>query len=332
MEERDINRPIGNQLIFIISQPRAGSTMLQRILGNHPSIHTGSEPWLMLYPFYALRQKGYEAEFDAHIASVALKDFLSTLPHGENVYYEGVRRMYSYLYQQALIKSNKPFFLDKTPRYYFIIPELYRTFPDAHYIILLRNPMAVVCSILKTWVKKNWFKLERLKHDLCVAPHFLLKSAEQLGMNRIVVLYEDILRDPNNEIERICRWIGIDFSSEIIDYGYKDQCGWNLGDQNEIDKNLRPVLKYSDKWDKSLQNPQIWRITREYFSLLGGETFAQMGYSSKKIEETLEKHRPGLHRRLLTVSLSWLLKKPMEERRKYERIILRFVNLFLRKN
>lgn len=306
--------------------------MLQRILGNHQSIHADSEPWLMLYPFYALRQKGYKAEFDAYIASIALKDFLRTLPHGETEYYEGVRRMYSYLYQQALIKSNKPYFLDKTPRYYFIIPELYKTFPNAYYIILLRNPMAVVSSILNTWVKKNWFKLERLKNDLSVAPHLLLKSAEQLGMNRIVVLYEDILKDPNNEIERICNWIGIDFSSEIIDYGYKDQCEWNLGDKNEIDKNLRPVLKYGDKWEQSLKNPQIWRITKEYFSLLGRETFTQMGYSFTQIEQTLEKHRPYLHKRLPTVSLSWLLKKPMEKRRKYERIILGFVNLFLRKN
>lgn len=40
----------GENLIFLISQPRAGSTMLQKVLGSHPEIHTVSEPWVALPP------------------------------------------------------------------------------------------------------------------------------------------------------------------------------------------------------------------------------------------------------------------------------------------
>lgn len=54
--------------MFLISQPRAGSTLLQRILGSHPDIHTVSEPWLMLQPLYALRPDGYRAEYNEHLA------------------------------------------------------------------------------------------------------------------------------------------------------------------------------------------------------------------------------------------------------------------------
>ena len=52
-------------LIFLISQPRAGSTLTQRILGSHQDIHTISEPWIMLHPFYALRDKGCQMEYSA---------------------------------------------------------------------------------------------------------------------------------------------------------------------------------------------------------------------------------------------------------------------------
>ena len=55
----------GENLIFIISQPRAGSTLLQRILGGHPEIHTAAEPWIMLHPLYALKSKGCSAEYNA---------------------------------------------------------------------------------------------------------------------------------------------------------------------------------------------------------------------------------------------------------------------------
>ena len=36
-------------LIFIISPPRSGSTLLQRILNNSSEIETTSEPWFLLH-------------------------------------------------------------------------------------------------------------------------------------------------------------------------------------------------------------------------------------------------------------------------------------------
>ena len=52
------NRFGDQDLIFLISQQRAGSTLLQRILGGHPEVHTTAETWLMLHPIYALREQG----------------------------------------------------------------------------------------------------------------------------------------------------------------------------------------------------------------------------------------------------------------------------------
>src|SRR6516165_4829830 len=53
----------GSNLIFLFSQPRAGSTLLQRILGRHPDIHTVAEPWIMLPSFYVMRPDRCEAEY-----------------------------------------------------------------------------------------------------------------------------------------------------------------------------------------------------------------------------------------------------------------------------
>ena len=141
----------GQNLIFLISQPRSGSTLLQRILGGHPDIHTVSEPWLMLHPFYALRgTSGISTEYSTYPAHRALMNFLSTFDQGEELFFEGVRRMYGHFYEKALDTSGSRYFLDKTPRYYLIIPELIQTFPKAKFIILLRNPLAVLSSMVKT--------------------------------------------------------------------------------------------------------------------------------------------------------------------------------------
>ena len=124
----------GENLIFAISQPRAGSTLLQKVLGAHPKIHTVSEPWIALHPLFALRATGTSAVYDSALAREATQQFLSGLPERDEAYWEGVRLMLNHLYGRALGAARKPIFLDKTPRYYFVIPELRRVFPRARFL------------------------------------------------------------------------------------------------------------------------------------------------------------------------------------------------------
>ncbi len=315
----------GENLIFLISQPRAGSTMLQRILGSHPDIHSMSEPWLMLHPFYALRPKGYEAEYDSHIARNALQSFLQMLPDGEDGYFEALRLMYIYMYESALESTGKQYFLDKTPRYYFVIPELYRTFPKANYIILLRNPMAVLCSVIKTWVKDDLLSLYSFKHDMIRSPQLLLNGTEILGDRCIVVHYESLLEDTNNEIKKICKHIGIDFVPEMIEYGYYNLPQWQLGDQEDVYQNIRPSLRNVKKWNQALEDPQIWRLTNDYLKLLGRELIEKMGYSYDKLLQEIESSQTNSIRVLLTFPLVWLIDKPAKDRKRWLRRIVRLV-------
>ena len=137
---------LGSKLIFLISLPRSGSTLLQKVLNSHSDIQTKSEPWIMLHPIYALRQGGYSAEYNEQLAFKALGIFLRDLPNREETYIEGLRLMFSHIYSMALNELNSKYFLDKTPRYYEIIPELYSIFPEAKFVVLLRNPVAVLNS------------------------------------------------------------------------------------------------------------------------------------------------------------------------------------------
>lgn len=315
----------GEKFIFLISQPRAGSTLLQRLLASHPDIHTVSEPWLMLHPLYALRPDGYKAEYNGHVARNALQSFLQMLPGGESEYIEGLRRMSIYLYERALEGMGKRYFLDKTPRYYFVIPELYRVFPKAHYIILLRNPLAVLCSVLKTWVKENWFSLYGFKHDMIRAPHFLLNGTEILGDRCIIVHYEQLVKEAHNEIKGICEQLEIDFMPEMIEYGYNNLPRWQSGDQQSVYQNIRPSLQNMNKWKQTLQDPQIWRLSNDYLQLLGRETVEKMGYPYDELRQALETSRSRKVHLRLTFPLSWLIDKPVKEQKIWLREIIRLV-------
>jgi hypothetical protein len=304
----------GDNLVFLISQPRAGSTLLQRMLGSHPDIHTVAEPWLMLHPLYAFREQGYAAEYEAPKAQAALRTFLQTLPRGEEEYRYALRKMYVHLYGAALAGSNGQLFLDKTPRYYLIIPELYQTFPDARFIILLRNPLAVLVSILAAWTRWSLLSLHKYKEDLLRGPVLMLEGLEVLGDEVILIRYECLVQDAEVEVRRICDSLQIEFAPEILDYGQHGLPYWSLGDQQGVYEQTRPSALGADKWINALDDPQIWRLARDYLHALGPLTVERMGYSYQEMCQVLDARHPSKIKQQLTFSLDWLLEKPIKER------------------
>lgn len=281
-----------SNLIFLISQPRAGSTLTQRILGTHREIYTVSEPWIMLHPLYAMRRDGYQAEYSIQNSQRALDNFLNLHPEGEDAYFQAVRQMNLPLYQGLLQTSGKRYFLDKTPRYYYILPELYRTFPEAKYILLLRNPLAILCSIFNTFIQDNWWRTQYYHGDLLKAPSLIAQGLIDLQNKSLVLQYEKLLVNPEIEIERVCNFLNVSFDAEIISYGDYNSEKWQFGDRSLIDQENKPMNQNCDRWQENLQNPIIWQSANNYLEFIGKDLLTDLGYSYTKLKEILEKQKP----------------------------------------
>jgi len=255
-----------NNIIFLISQPRAGSTLLQRILFNHPEIHSTAEPWIMLHPIYALKKSGYNAEYNQEIVSNALNNIFSNLKEGKSSYYKAIEQMGEYIYNDLCNNKNVKYFLDKTPRYYFIIPELIKIFPNAKFIILLRNPLAVFSSILKTWIKGDMLKLYKSFNDLCVAPQKLVEGCRILSDKAIVVHYEKILQNPKQEIKNLCDKLDLEFNDKMLNYGKMEVPKGKMGDSIGIIKHSSPSKDNIDNWIKFIHSRQTRYLINKYFT------------------------------------------------------------------
>ena len=310
---------IYENLIFLISQPRTGSTLVQNILGGHPAIFTLQEPWLMLHPLYDLWHSG-KAKYEWDKANNAVQKLLESLPNGTADYFEAVRRMYGYLYKRALAASGKQVFLDKTPRYYFIIPELKLAFPKARFIILFRNPLAVLISIIKSW---DLLFLFQYKEDLLRAPLLLLNGSDHLMDGRVVVQYEKFIAAPEYELRRICESINLEFKPEILEYKNRELDHWVFGDRHGIlQNNNRPVPQHSEKWIQSLDNPQVWRLAREYLQALGPEVISRMGYAYEELSSLLVSKHPTWIQLIFTLPMRLYLRQPSEKIIRLRRIVL----------
>ena len=167
---------VDKNLIFLISQPRSGSTLLQKILGNHKDIETVGEPWILLPGLinnFSGNIQSNITPFGSYTANKAISYFEKEIENREKNHKNALKSYYLEKYKGVLGKKNSRYFLDKTPRYYYIIEEIRELFPGAKIIILLRNPIAVLNSIINTWTKSNYLKLGLFKDDLLLAPQVL---------------------------------------------------------------------------------------------------------------------------------------------------------------
>lgn len=277
----------GENLIFLISQPRAGSTMMQRVIAGHSEVHATAEPWIMLHLIYGLKNEGIATHYNAKPARHALGDILAATPGGEGTYYEGIRMHATHLYNALLDGRDETRFLDKTPRYFLIIPELYRVFPRAKFVFLLRNPLAVLSSVLHTWTGDSLQKLSAHACDLFEGPRLLVEGSRSLGQDATVIRYEEFVQDPEEQTEQLFQDIGIEFQLAAVDYGNNDPPAGRMGDKKEVYKHSRPVSTKVDTWVDGLSTPMARYVGELLCDHLGEQLLERMGYPRGQLLERL---------------------------------------------
>lgn len=289
----------GENLIFVISQPRSGSTLLQHMLGSHSDIHTLPEPWILLHPIYALKKKGINAEYNADYARIALEGFLNVTENGHAKYAKSMQDFLVTMYESAIENTGKRYFLDKTPRYYFVIDEILKIFPSAKIVLLVRNPAAVATSILNTNFSGDWqklFKSDR-KHDLITAPREILKALQTHESSVAYVRYEDLVVQPETVIKKLCNYISVPYEREMLQYRTKVKFSdTTFIDPKSIYRHTEPVIDYINEWKNQLGTKQQIRIISDFICELGKETIDALGYSSRDILDellNLSKQRSG---------------------------------------
>jgi hypothetical protein len=271
--------------LFVMSLPRSGSTLLQRVLAAHPDIATAAEPWLLLPHGYALREQGIATEYTQPIAARAIREFLQQLPNGEDDYWAALGGFATELYAKAG-GGEAAYFLDKTPRYHFVAPELFRTFPDAKYLFLWRNPLAVVSSILDTWTKGRW-NVDRWQGDLH-GIESLVAAYEAHRETSLAVNYETLVSDPDRTWPAIFEYLELPFDPSILTSFADVQLEGRMGDPTGVHRYQELSTEPLDKWKRNLGT--IWRKRwcRSYLDWIGPERLMAMGYDPGQLRGELE--------------------------------------------
>jgi len=272
--------------VFILSLPRSGSTLLQRMLAAHPKICTASEPWFLLPLVYSLREQGSYAIYDHSVARMATLDFLDACGDGSpDVWYSGVRELAVQLYQSHARKG-ETYFLDKTPRYVLVADELRRIFPDAKLIFLFRNPLAVLASIIETSGHTN-----RFRQDLYLGFDELVSAYVKARDGSHALQYEELISDPEKMLQDLCDYLELPYSKSMeSNFGSVELKG-RFGDKSQL-KEISPAP--INKWKAILSaNPWRKRQARRYLKWVGPKRLTMLGYDFDSIRQDLDRTPTG---------------------------------------
>lgn len=281
-----------DQLLFLIGSPRSGSTLLTRMLGSHAEVHAPDEPHLLT----PLAHLGYyakvdQAPYDPIITQLAMQELVKALPRGEPGYLEAMRALTDSLYRQLLEPSGRRMLLDKTPAYSLVLDFAAKLYPHAHFIVLTRQPMAVWSSFVESFFDGD--------HEAAHAHQPLLERyvpaiARFLREQPVPIChvrYEDLVRNPETEVERLCTFAGLDFEPEMIDYGKRggaQESARGLGDPMTVAKQSRPTTASLAKWAQELTGqPGKIDQCRRILASLADEDLETWGYSRQEIEGEL---------------------------------------------
>lgn len=217
--------------VFIVGCGRSGTTLLRLMLHRHSQLYIAKESYFIpeMYPSWHVGMSDEEIdEFARRIMTYpqppeqAAVDFLGWNLDGLRAYFKQMRNAHysevvTGLYTNGMKKESKIFWGDKTPRYIINLPLLYKLFPQAKFVHLIRDGRDVTLSYYKCgWGPMNILEGARLWSKRVNAGrsfHSAHPDASYYEMK-----FEDLLEAPAAALSKLCDFIGIGYEEAMLDY------------------------------------------------------------------------------------------------------------------
>jgi protein-tyrosine sulfotransferase len=214
-EEEDSSDYISyDKIVAICGSGRSGTTLLRVMLDTHQEIASGPESLLFLPVSISIGDLAEKFNLN--------EGFLTNLKEECESRAEFIDR-FKELY---LVEANKSIWADKTSRNIHRIGYILTHFPNAKIIHVVRNGKDTICSLRRHRKRKlegGEIKLTGYTMPLenCVQ-RWVNAIADTLPfrdyLNYYEVKYEDLVEQPKRTLQSVCRAIGVDYVSDMLNF------------------------------------------------------------------------------------------------------------------
>ena len=270
----------GDNLVFLIGPPRSGTTLLSVLLSNAPEIYCPPERWvaLAIHRLVSSPSGMWPPMSDEYLTGVAMHDALAP-DERIGMAREFLHSAYNWWLQQDNAAS---IFVDKTPRYFKILPFLQRTFANARFIFISRNPLDIAGSHKQRWgvdlsallASESW----DTAFDIFCASKIILDAKQHSSANCHHLYYEQLVAEPEQTLRQMFDFLGVPFLPAYLNYQNPSsrsaaQRASSVGDQvlwTRTEINSDSV----DSWKSRLSANETTLVA----GIIGKETFTRLGY------------------------------------------------------
>lgn len=229
--DRNFTKPTqrNQSMVFLLSSPRSGSTLLRVMLAGHPDLFC--PPELHLLPFDTMAERN-QSLGSTHLGEGLARAFMeimnldaeasTTLVEEITQQDWSIQKVYGRL--QEL--TDKRTLVDKSPTYAGSIETLRHAedlFEQAKYIHLVRHPYAVIDSFVKNRMDKilgidevNPYWLAEQVWTTCNR-NILDFFQEIAPSNHQIVYYEELVKQPAKVMARLCEFLDIPFDEAVLE-------------------------------------------------------------------------------------------------------------------
>jgi len=199
----------GPKLIFIVGMMRSGTSLTEQMISQLPSVTPGGEMNAVarsVIPFESVPSPWGAQPFPVS-RLIYNQRVINKIAQSAATYYTDVAK-------EGIVT-------DKQPYNTFYVPLIARLFPDAKIIHCCRDPQDTCLSnFMQTYARPHPYT-----HDLSWLGRY---SADYLRMmaewhklpevNMLDVQYEDTVSDPEAQSKRICEFLEIPWTEDILDF------------------------------------------------------------------------------------------------------------------
>jgi hypothetical protein len=268
------------KLLFICGFPSGGTDLLKNILNAHPDVYINGEmPFL-----YKIHEYGYrhDSQFknigDIYRLRKILKlidvynnfenidlDFQIKLENNKNILLEEVL-YYIFSNKNRLVWGNK------TPQNTENILYLYELFPEAYFLLIVRDIRDVCLSWEKKWGKNKYLCANKWQERMLQ----VLENSKRIPRFKFIK-YESLLNDTASATKKITDFLSINWSERILGY------------HRHIDRVIDGKINYGEeikennykKWVNNLQSSEIKKIEEISFRALNYLDY-EINYAKKE--------------------------------------------------
>ncbi len=207
--------------VFIVGSERSGTTLLTVLLGRHPRMVATPETHFC----YRLSPRRFFATLPRSrlIADLAAMDRFADLECDPREVAAVLRRLpptpagcFEALLTHLAERQGKEIVVEKSPHHVFAGDMLLEHFPEARIVHIVRDGRDTVLSIHRTgwsWVGSNLPRYAVTWHR-CVAAGLGLEQRHPQRVAR--VRFEDLVRRPEEELQRLCCFLGVTYQPEML--------------------------------------------------------------------------------------------------------------------